>query len=324
MHTCGTISVPVYCELPTLIFCGRQTTRFSFDDKRAQNLKDGLSLEIQKFLTFILLFALRRTIPVGDASSSTLNSQRPTVARTRVQESLERPSRFALAATGQTSTDLTIEDVGEGDTIEICFRRLLRLRSLYERETSMAAVNGQRGDIAIEPLQQTLESIWHTLCVRAGVARLDGPAPPLPREPLRLLEAPARNYNDLLIDMTPPSMRTRRDSHASLFPPPMAASRPAVNRRPVPVSSPPQVSRPSSYFNSPDTGRGAAFHSPRLGRNSMSSTSTVFTTDSSPYHAGSVGSFGAHPPAPFSLPGPALSTHVATISFNHGVEGRKR
>jgi hypothetical protein len=35
-----------------------QTKRFSFDDNRAQMLKDGLSLEIQKLLTFILLFAL--------------------------------------------------------------------------------------------------------------------------------------------------------------------------------------------------------------------------------------------------------------------------
>lgn len=157
----------------------------------------------------------------------------------------------------------------------------------------MAAVNGQRGDIAIEPLQQMLESIWHTLCVRAGVARLDGTVPPLPREPLRLLETPARNYNDLLIDMTPSSLRTRRYSHASLFSPPTVVSRPAVNRRPVPVSTPIQVSRPSSYFDSPDIGRGTAFHSPRLGRDSMSSTSTVFTTDSSPYHAGSVSSFGA-------------------------------
>jgi hypothetical protein len=35
-----------------------QTKRFSISDERAQVLKDGLSLEIQKLLTFILLFAL--------------------------------------------------------------------------------------------------------------------------------------------------------------------------------------------------------------------------------------------------------------------------
>jgi hypothetical protein len=287
-------------------------------------LKDGLSLEIQKFLTFILLFALRRTVPVGDASSSTLNSQRPTVARVRDQERLERPSRFALAATGQTSANFMVENVGEGDTVEICFRRLLRLRSLYERETSMAAVNGRPENIAIEPLQQTLESIWHTLCVRAGVARSDGPAPPLPREPLRLLEAPARNYNDLLIDMTPSSMRVRRDSHASLFSTTMTVSRPAAIRRPVPISPQPQQSPPSSYFNSPEMGTSSAFNSSRPGRHSMSSLSTVFTNDSSPYHTGSVSSFGANQSTPFALPLPAMASHAATITLPHGTGGQKR
>jgi hypothetical protein len=249
-----------------LKFCARQNSRFRFEDKRAQILKDGLSLEIQKLLTFILLFALRRTIPVGDASSSTLNSLRPTVARARVQESLERPSRFALAATGQTSTRFMSEDVSEGDTIEICFRRLLRLRSLYERETSMAAVNGQPENI--EPLQRMLESIWQTLCVRAGVARWGGLAPPLPGEPLRLLEAPARNYNNLLINMTPSSMSGRSSGHTSLFSPTMDVSRPAVHRKPVPVSSPYQASRLNSYFNSPDIGRSSGFSSPQMGTGS--------------------------------------------------------
>jgi hypothetical protein len=281
-------------------------------------------LEIQKFLTFILLFALRRTVPVGDASSSTLNSQRPTFARVRDQERLERPSRFALAATGQTSANFMVEDVGEGDTIEICFRRLVRLRSLYERETSMAAVNGQPENIAIEPLQQTLESIWHTLCVRAGVARLDGPALPLPREPLRLLEAPARNYNDLLIDMTPLSVSVRRDSHASLFSTTMGATRPAVIRRPVPVSPRPQHSTPSSYFDSPEMGKSSAYNSPLLGRHSTSSPSTAFTTDSSPYRTGSVSSFGANQLAPFALPLPAMPSNAATITLSHGTGDQKR
>jgi hypothetical protein len=35
-----------------------QSKRFLFGDKRAQVLKDGLTLEVQKLLTFILLFAL--------------------------------------------------------------------------------------------------------------------------------------------------------------------------------------------------------------------------------------------------------------------------
>lgn len=42
-------------------------------------------------------------------------------------------------------------NVGERATFEACFRRLLRLRSLYEHIASIATVNGYHEDISIKP-----------------------------------------------------------------------------------------------------------------------------------------------------------------------------
>lgn len=55
-------------------------------------------------------------------------------------------------------------------------------------------------------LHAELESGWHALCVRAGLAQPEGEAPPLQTE--RLLGAPSRNMNDLVITLGLPFMHT--------------------------------------------------------------------------------------------------------------------
>jgi hypothetical protein len=55
-------------------------------------------------------------------------------------------------------------------------------------------------------INRELESVWHDLCGRAGLALEDGTTPPLPRD--RLLEAPSQHLNELIINLAEPSIHT--------------------------------------------------------------------------------------------------------------------
>lgn len=84
------------------------------------------------------------------------------------------------------------------------YRQLQSVGYSYEREMSIAVQRDRSPNL--EGVYNELSSLWHNLCVRAGLAQRGGPAPPLPRE--RLLEAPSRNLNDLIITLAEPSIHT--------------------------------------------------------------------------------------------------------------------
>lgn len=91
------------------------------------------------------------------------------------------------------------------------FARFQSVRYLYEREMYMAVQQNRPPNL--NALHAELKSGWHALCVRAGLAQEQGEAPPLQTE--RLLEAPSRNMNDLVITLGLPSIHTTLQPWAS-------------------------------------------------------------------------------------------------------------
>jgi hypothetical protein len=91
----------------------------------------------------------------------------------------------------------------EGPTvIEELFKRLLSVRYEYDREMAMAVQQNRAPNT--QRFREVLESVWHALCVRAGLAREQGPAIPLPTE--KVLAAPSQNMNELVINIARPSI----------------------------------------------------------------------------------------------------------------------
>jgi hypothetical protein len=229
------------------------------------------------------------------------DNQRAALGREQIRQRLERPSRFALAVTGQASMESMIEELPDDDDFDIWFTRLLRVRAMYEREMSMAVIQNRSENL--EPLRQMLNSLWRALCIRVGLATLDGPTPPLPRDPHRLLEAPMRNFNDAVLDIGEQSMHLRGRVHAGVpgctYESPLSITRSPSPRPAHPVSRPESI-RTHSYT-----------YSPTLARYSVSSPSDMTTASfSTPYHSGTNEPQTA---APISLGQPAMPSHVASM-----------
>ena len=100
----------------------------------------------------------------------------------------------------------------------------------------------QHREANFEQMEGALESVWNNLCARAGLTRTDGRAYPLPKS--RLLEAPTKNYNELIINLTNKSLHSpvnaRARSHSLLPTPQPELSR--VNTLPSPITTPPMTS----------------------------------------------------------------------------------
>ncbi|KAF2259817.1 hypothetical protein CC78DRAFT_585496 [Lojkania enalia] len=179
----------------------RQTTKYVYDTKRAQELKDGLSLEIQKLLAYTVVFALKRSAPVN-YSASISNARSRIVAYDEPIPALDTSSRLAIPPIPQESELEGLRH--ELAEFQGLFQDLVGIRYSYEREMNSAV---QRNEPAnIEPIRQRLELVWHRLYVRSGLIAEDSPTPPLPRDPRELLEAPARNYDRLVINTAAPSL----------------------------------------------------------------------------------------------------------------------
>jgi hypothetical protein len=85
---------------------------------------------------------------------------------------------------------------------------------MYERETSMNSLNPARHQNFANIEHRLLRS-WHILCVRAGLAEVAGPTPALPRNSRELLEAPNRNFNEVIVNLAEPSIHGDFRSPAS-------------------------------------------------------------------------------------------------------------
>lgn len=97
------------------------------------------------------------------------------------------------------------------------------VHDIYDKAINLAAAKREAPNFG------DLESIWHTLCVRVGLAEQEGPTPPFPREPL--LEGPFATTTTL------PMRVTRKPVAPSLEnspPSPRPSTSPASN---VPGSS---------------------------------------------------------------------------------------
>ncbi|KAF2468447.1 uncharacterized protein BDR25DRAFT_344192 [Lindgomyces ingoldianus] len=192
-----------------------QTTRYAYDNKRAQELKDGLCLEIQKLLAFTVVFALRRSAPVN-YSLDLSNARDRTIAANSPRPRLDTPLRLALLQPSQEPELIGLHC--QLLEFQALFRDLVGVRYSYEREMNSALQWGRPTNI--DPIRERLESIWHKLYVRSGLINEDSPTPPLPRDSRELLEAPARSYDQLVINTAAPSMhgglRTSTDVRQSL------------------------------------------------------------------------------------------------------------
>ncbi|KAK2755574.1 hypothetical protein FQN54_006514 [Arachnomyces sp. PD_36] len=149
------------------------TTRYAFNHSSDQ-LKGGLLLEMQKLNTFILVYALTRSIPDSD----TRNSDH------RVASRNTRPP------------------ASNTDEFQKLFNRLLTIRYSYERETNQAVQQNRVVDAS--NISRNLEGLWQELCEMAGLG--DDSAPALPTE--RLLQSPTPFWNETVVNVTTPSIRT--------------------------------------------------------------------------------------------------------------------
>ena len=130
------------------------------------------------------------------------NAQDWTVAASRPQLRLGTPSRLAIPQSSQEPEFINLRrQLAEFQTL---FQDLVAIRYSYEREMASAVRWARQANI--EPIGQRLESVWHRLYVRSGLIDRDSPTPPLPMEPRELLEAPARSYDQLVINTAAPSM----------------------------------------------------------------------------------------------------------------------
>jgi len=80
----------------------------------------------------------------------------------------------------------------------------------------------QRQQPNLTGVYRDLESVWHDLCARAGLAQEHGLAPPLPRE--RFLEAHSQSFNDIII------IPAETYIHTALHPGPIRNSPPPLLR----------------------------------------------------------------------------------------------
>jgi hypothetical protein len=85
------------------------------------------------------------------------------------------------------------------------YAELISVRYMYERETNMNSLYPSRNqNFAI--IEHKLLRAWHILCVRAGLAEVAGATPALPRDSRELLEAPNRNFNEIIVSLAEPSL----------------------------------------------------------------------------------------------------------------------
>ncbi|MCJ1477787.1 hypothetical protein MMC13_006460 [Lambiella insularis] len=264
-----------------------QTAHYALDDQRARDLKDGLQLEIQKLLLFILVFALRRTVRV---SRFTASNQASGIARTDQQA--RRPPARPIEPWEPLNIEAPYADQGSDDSFDGLFRRLLSVRYTHEREMNLA-VQEQR-EPNLEHMHRNLELIWHTLNVRAGLAAENGRAPPLPRP--RLLEAPSQNYSDTIVNSANSSIHTSIYSGSGFHL--LPSSPPSLRRR---------LSSAASFSPSITSNRQSSFSdaSPALPRNSTAQTSPRTPSI-----------YSRRPLAPsINLGDPALPLWTATINL---------
>jgi hypothetical protein len=120
---------------------------------------------------------------------------------------------------------------------------------MYERETSMNSLNPTRHQNFANIEHRLLRS-WHILCVRAGLAEVAGATPALPRNSRELLEAPNKNFNEIIVNLaerslhsdfvSPTSAREFSDGPSPTMPQPPVEweSQPAAPSSPRPIQRP--------------------------------------------------------------------------------------
>ena len=124
------------------------------------------------------------------------------MAASRPQLRLDTPSGLAIPQSSQEPEFINLRhQLAEFQTL---FQDLVVIRCSYEQEMTSAIQWARPANI--EPIRQRLEAVWHKLYVRSGLIDRDSPTPPLPMEPRELLEAPARSYDQLVINTAAPSM----------------------------------------------------------------------------------------------------------------------
>lgn len=70
----------------------------------------------------------------------------------------------------------------------------------------MSQVIQQNREVNLEHVHQNLKPVWNNICTRASLVQSNGQALLLPMS--RLLEAPSRNYNDIIVNMANRSLHT--------------------------------------------------------------------------------------------------------------------
>lgn len=88
------------------------------------------------------------------------------------------------------------------DEFQQLFNRLLTIRYSYERETNQAVQQNRLVDST--SISQNLEGLWQELCEMAGLSEERAPV----LSTSRLLKSPAQFWNDTVVNVANPSIRT--------------------------------------------------------------------------------------------------------------------
>jgi hypothetical protein len=240
----------------------------------------------------------RRGVIINDGNTLVHGDAVTSDERTHIQEGLTQPTKFGLAAIGQSSGEFT---VSPDEPFEVIYRRLLRLRSMYERSRNRA-IHVPGATENLEPLRKLVEAIWQAMNKRVGQVAPGGRAPEL-HIPTRLVfEGSSTSFFDIMLELTNESQhlttntmlfRTRRDSFL-----------------PYLTLSPTISSQQTSFNGSPEAIRQGSI-------SSISDSATNPTPLSSPFNPMIKSSAG---PAFGQLPPSSLPLHTATIALNPDTE----
>ncbi|KIW00743.1 uncharacterized protein PV09_07727 [Verruconis gallopava] len=256
--------------------------------KRCKALEYELQLDMNKLLTYIVLKALRRSVILDNENSGDTLTK---YERDCIQKGLLQPSKFGPAAAGRSPAHL---GVSEDEPFEVIYRKLLRLRSMYERARNRA-IHVPGATENLEPLRSMVEAIWQVMNRRVGQTARQF------RIPTRMIfEGSSTTFMQIMLELTNESQhlttntsefRQRRDS--VLYP-----------------TLSPTTSQHGSYYNL----------SPRAVRQGSTSSISVSPSMSTPFTSpfssvGLGGSATSFTPLPMS----SLPSQTARMTLNAGV-----
>ncbi|KAF2668631.1 hypothetical protein BT63DRAFT_414611 [Microthyrium microscopicum] len=170
---------------------------WSIYGRDCSDLVNKLRVEIRKFNIYLLLGALSRKDP--ESSSTELRLASTGYDPTPIHH---RMATWHLNMPGTVLEDPVDEIPPLDRSFDELYNELASIRYMYKRETNINTLRPGRVPYNFSSLEHKLLKLWQVLCIRAGIAQIDGPVPPLPRDSVDLLNFPERNLSEMTVSIS--------------------------------------------------------------------------------------------------------------------------